>query len=139
MFSIESWLPFLLAKNHQFTFGLMKKAVEPFDLTPPQFATLAFLWAGDGVNQQELGTKMHVDRTTISGIIERLEKLGYVQRDESPEDGRSYKLFVTKKGREIQKPVLSQLQEVQNHLDMSLSRDEQDQLLVLLQKLRTAK
>ena len=136
MFDIEKWLPFLLAKGHQITFNLMKPAVEEFGLTPPQFATLSFLWKHDGINQQELGILMCVDRTTIGGIVERLERLGYVRREGDYEDRRSYVLFVTEKGLSIQPKVLEALKNVKRCMDSRLSQDEQEQLIILLKKLR---
>lgn len=136
MFDIEKWLPFLLAKSHQTTFNLMKSAVEPFDLTPPQFATLAFLWKGDGINQNQLGCLMNVDRTTIGGIIERLEKLGYVTRGIDTADRRSWVVYVTDRGKSLEKEIAGNLQGVVNEIDSKISGAEQVQLAVILEKLR---
>lgn len=137
MFDIEEWLPFLLAKSHQLTFGLMKSSVEKFGLTPPQFATLAFLWKKDGLNQQELGNLMNVDRTTIGGIVERLEKLGLVKREEDPEDRRSQVVFTTPEGDGIREEILNGLDKVRKALGERLTITEQEQLCGLLNKLRT--
>lgn len=136
MFDIEEWLPFLLAKSHQITFNLMKSAVEQFGLTPPQFATLSFLWKGDGMNQQQLGCLMNVDRTTIGGIVERLEKLEYVTRDSDPEDRRSWVVFVTDKGRNVEIEILRELKSVIKAIDSKLTMQEKEQLIKILNKLR---
>lgn len=136
MFDIENWLPFLLAKSHQVSFNLMKPVVEEYGLTPPQFATLAHLWKGDGINQQELGALMCVDRTTIGGIIDRLEKLGFVHRMEAPEDRRSYILHVTGRGQKVREELLEALTEVKKELGKRLNQEEQEQLVNLLKKLR---
>lgn len=137
MFEIEQWLPFLLAKSHQITFSLMKAAMEEFGLTPPQFATLAFLWQGDKTNQHDLGALMCVDRTTISGIVDRLDKLALISREEDPADRRSYVLCVTDKGSALRDRVIKALESVQNVIDEKLTRDEQAQLRELLGKLRS--
>lgn len=136
MFNIEKWLPFLLAKSHQTSFSLMKSAVEPFGLTPPQFATLAFLWKRDGINQQQLGCLMNVDRTTIGGIVERLEKLDYVKRGIDAEDRRSWVVYVTDRGKSLEKEIAGNLQGVINTIDSRISAEEQAQLIVILEKLR---
>ncbi len=137
MFDIENWLPFLLAKSHQHTCGLMKSCVEKFGLTPPQFATLAFLWKKDGLNQQELGNLMNVDRTTIGGIVEKLEKLGLVKREVDLADRRSQVLFTTPKGDGIREEILDGLGQVKLALGDRLTPEEQEQLRALLNKLRT--
>ncbi len=137
MFDIEEWLPFLLAKSHQEAHGMMKDAVAEFGLTPPQFATLAFLWKCDGFNQHELGSLMRVDRTTIGGITDRLEKLGYITREPDPHDRRSYVLFVTPRGRLVRDDILSSLETVRRLIDTRLTWEEQQELYVLLRKFRT--
>lgn len=137
MFDIENWLPFLLAKSHQFTFGLMKSSVEQFGLTPPQFATLAFLWKKDGLNQQDLGNLMNVDRSTIGGIVERLEKLGLVKREEDPADRRSHVVYTTPEGDSIREEILHGLGEVKKAVSERLTPEEQERLRALLNKLRT--
>jgi len=136
LFDIEEWLPFLLAKSHQAAHNMMKNAVEEFGLTPPQFATLAFLWKKDGINQQELGSLMNVDRTTIGGIIDRLERLELVRRGADPRDRRSCVLFVTRKGKKLREEILISLEDVKKMIDERLTEKEQVQLAVLLNKLR---
>lgn len=137
MFDIEDWLPFLLAKSHQLAFGFMKSCIEQSGLTPPQFATLAFLWKKDGLNQQELGNLMNVDRTTIGGIVERLEKLGLVTREEDPADRRSQVVFLTPKGSSVREEILSGLDRVMTAVNERLTPVEQEQLRTLLKKFRT--
>ena len=136
MFDIEQWLPFLAAKTHQYTHNLMRLVLEPFKLTPPQFATLAFLWRRDGLNQQELGSLMNVDRTTIGGILERLEKLELVQRGQDPRDGRSWVVFVTRKGKILREKILPELKQVSAEINSKLSLQEQETLMMLVNKLR---
>lgn len=136
MFDIENWLPFLLAKGHQITFSLMKNTIEKYELTPPQFATLSFLWKQDGINQQQLGALMNVDRTTIGGIIERLEKLEYVTRDADPYDRRSWVVYVTSRGESLEQEVLQDLDNVRQAIDSRLTQGEQLQLITILRKFR---
>jgi len=136
LFDIEKWLPFLLAKGHQAAHTLMKNSLDEFGLTPPQFATLAFLWKTDGINQHELGCLMKVDRTTISGILERLERLEFVSRGMDPRDRRSYVLFVTKKGKKLYDRLVPALNNVNEEISLRLTGPEQEQLALLLKKLR---
>lgn len=138
MFNIEEWLPFLLAKTHQHTLTLMRSALDEFKLTPPQFVTLAFLWRRDGINQQELGTLMNVDRTTISGLLERLERLELVQRGQDPRDRRSWVIFVTKKGKALKEKLLPKLDHVSKEISRTLTLKEQETLIKLLNKIRLA-
>jgi hypothetical protein len=55
-FDIEKSLGFLLAKCHQKAFQIFREKLVPHNLTPPQFAVLAFLWKKGGQSQIQLGT-----------------------------------------------------------------------------------
>ncbi|MBT1073080.1 MarR family winged helix-turn-helix transcriptional regulator [Pelotalea chapellei] len=105
MFNVENSLGFLLAKSYQRGWSLFKEKLEPWDMTPPQFALLAFLWQQDGLSQVELSEKSQVDRTTVGGLIDRLERNGIVQRQPHPKDRRAYQIRLTPKGRALE-PVL---------------------------------
>jgi DNA-binding MarR family transcriptional regulator len=83
----------------------MREEIEPHDLTPPQFGLLAFLWKQDGLTQVELSEKGQIDRTTIGGLIDRLEKIGLVERRQHPQDRRAYKIHLTQRGKELEGPL----------------------------------
>ncbi len=136
MFNIENSVGFLLAKCHQKAFNIFKKKLEPYHLTPPQFATLAYLWKKDNINQVHLGELMGVDRTTISGIVDRLERDGLVERGADPGDRRSWMLFLTDKGKLLQKELAPIALEFNNSLTAGLTEEETAQLIIMLKKIR---
>jgi DNA-binding MarR family transcriptional regulator len=105
MFDIEKSIGFLLAKAYQRAFALVKEEMEPFDLTPPQFGVLAFLWQQDGLTQVELSEKSQVDRTTLGGLIDRLEKCGLVERHPHPRDRRAHQIRLTPRGKSMEAPL----------------------------------
>lgn len=113
-----------MAKVHQvFSFSFGEKLNE-YNLTPAQFGTLAFLWKKDGISQIQLGNMMHKDRTTISGIIDRLEKENLVVRQSNPKDRRTHLIFLTPKGAAL-KEELEQLA-VQTNLEVTEMLTEKD-------------
>ncbi|MRR36635.1 MarR family transcriptional regulator [bacterium] len=136
MYDIESSIGFLLAKVYQRGFGLFKEQLEPYDLTPPQFSLLAFLWREDGLSQTSLSQKTQVDRTTIGGLIDRLEKLGLVERLPTPEDRRAYRICLTEKGRELEVELCAIAARVTEKFLAPLSVEEQTALRSTLKKLR---
>lgn len=136
MFDIENSLGFLLAKCHQRAFHIFRKKLEPHHLTPPQFATLAFLWKKDGITQVTLGELMDVDRTTISGIVDRLERMELVLRGADTSDRRSWVLFLSEKGRNLQRELEPLAGEFNNSVAVSLSEGELRHLLEMLKKIR---
>jgi len=105
MYDINNSIGFLLSKAYQRAWAIMREEIETFDLTPPQFGLLAFLWLQDGLTQVELSEKGQIDRTTIGGLVDRLEKLGLVERRQHPQDRRAYKIHLTERGKELEVPL----------------------------------
>jgi DNA-binding MarR family transcriptional regulator len=102
MYDIENSIGFLLSKGYQRAWSLLREEIDQYDLTPPQFALLAFLWQQDGLTQTELSEKGQIDRTTLGGLIDRLEKVGLVERRKHPQDRRAYMIHLTERGREME-------------------------------------
>lgn len=133
---IGSSIGFLLAKAYQRACVLFKEEFEGYDLTPRQFGLLGFLWQQDGLSQAELSAKSQIDRTTMGGVIDRLEKEGLVMRCSHPEDRRAYRICLTEKGRALE-PVLTPLAaRAQENFVARLSAEEQETLKQLLDKIR---
>jgi len=72
-----------------------------FNLTTPQYMVFNALWIGDGITIGELGQRVALDGSTITGILDRMEKNGYVERRPNAEDRRSAQVYLTQKAREV--------------------------------------
>src|SRR5215472_15014143 len=69
------------------------------DLTPVQYAALAAICANPGIDQVTLAGLIAYDRTTITGVVDRLVQKGLVERNESSRDRRARELKITDAGR----------------------------------------
>ncbi|MBC1289565.1 MarR family transcriptional regulator [Listeria welshimeri] len=118
--------------SKQFT-KLYREALEPFQLTYPQYITLLVLWEKDKQTLTELGKRLALDSGTLTPMLKRMEHLGYVTRVRHVEDERRVYIELTEKAVEIQPEVL---QSVDNCLQL-LGFEEQDftQLLTRIQAL----
>ena len=135
-FDIEASVGFLLAKAYQKLFARFRDLLAPYNITPQQFALLAFLWRQDGLSQVELAEKTEVDRTTLSGLIDRLEKQELVRRQPNPGDRRAWLVTLTAAGRELEKVLPPLVIQLRQQVSRKLSSDEYNQLCSLLNKLR---
>jgi MarR family transcriptional regulator, lower aerobic nicotinate degradation pathway regulator len=136
MYDIEKSIGFLLSKAHQRGFALFKGRLDPYELTPQQFGLMAFLWKEDGLSQAELSERTSIDRTTIGGLIDRLEKDGWVERRPKPGDRRANVVSLTVKGKRIEPELTGIASEVLARFTCRLSEDEQETLARLLNSLR---
>lgn len=73
--------------------------LSPYGLTTPQFLVFSALWMGDGITIGELGQRVCLDGSTVTGILDRMEKSGYVERRPNAEDRRSALVFLTVKAK----------------------------------------
>lgn len=136
MFDIENSLGYLLAQNHFRAAALFAKALQPHDITPPQFGVLAYLAKEDGLTLLELAHRNRTDQPTLSAIIDHLEKLNLVAPREDQQESGSRRFFLTDSGREME-TVLSNLALVNsNFVSSSLSEPERAELIRLLRKMR---
>lgn len=136
MYDINNSIGFLLSKAYQRIWAIMREEIETFDLTPPQFGLLAFLWQQDGLTQVELSEKGQIDRTTIGGLIDRLEKLGLVERRQHPQDRRAYQIHLTDRGKELEGPLSECADRSLSKFTKGLSDHEISELRRMLNVLR---
>jgi DNA-binding MarR family transcriptional regulator len=128
---------FLLAKAYQRACVLFKEEFEGYDLTPQQFGLLGFLWQEDGLTQAELSAKSQIDRTTMGGLIDRLEKEGLVARRIHPDDRRAYKICLTDKGKALEPELTPLAVRAQSNFISKLDQQETETLKSLLEKIRS--
>lgn len=68
-------------------------------VTLPQFDVLATLRFSEGVTQQELAERLLVTKGNVCGVLDRLERLRWVERRPDPSDKRVNRLYPTHAGR----------------------------------------
>jgi MarR family transcriptional regulator, organic hydroperoxide resistance regulator len=82
-----------------------------FDLSAPQVMALRVLEPGHPVPMRELARSLHCDNSNVTGIIDRLEDRGLVERRSADHDRRIKMLTVTPAGAELRRLVAERLAE----------------------------
>jgi len=65
------------------------------ELTSPQMSVMRVVVRQHGVSLKDLSREVSLAHSTVSGIVDRLEKRGMVERRPDPEDGRTSRIFPT--------------------------------------------
>ena len=136
MTAIANSVGFLLAKAYQRACAIYKEQFDKYELTPQQFGLLRFLWEEDGITQVELSNRSQIDRTTIGGLIDRLEQSGLLQRLPHPDDRRAYRISLTARGKSLEAELTPLAEELHRKILAPLSPEEIETLTAILQKLR---
>lgn len=73
---------------------------------------LRILWEGDGITQRQLSEEAGVMEPTTFAAIKAMEKLGYVERRQKPDNKKNVYVFLTKRGRALRNQLVPLAQEV---------------------------
>jgi DNA-binding MarR family transcriptional regulator len=103
-------------------------------LTPASFGLLNVLAAREGANQQELGSAMGVDPSTMVSLIDQLETAGLARRRPHPTDRRARAVAVTAKGRRVLERGRRMAMQVEDEVLHGLTATERRELLTLLRR-----
>lgn len=136
MRDVSKSIGFLLAKAYQRACALYKEKFDSCELTPQQFGLMRFLWEEDGITQVELSNRSQIDRTTIGGLIDKLEQSALVERLPHPEDRRAYRISLTEAGRGLEEELAPLAEELHRAIIKPLTAEEVEILTEILQKLR---
>jgi DNA-binding MarR family transcriptional regulator len=109
-----------------------------YDLTPVQYAALAAVGANSGIDQATLAGLIAFDRTTITGVVERLVTKGLVTRRQSSRDRRARELTITAAGQRTLRGISRAVEAAQRTMLRGLTDREANELLRLLQKVIAA-
>lgn len=94
----------LARRFSQICVALSTEALEGSGITALEYAALPYLskQAGDpGVDQVGLATRLGIDRTATSLLVDQLEKKGLIERRVNPDDRRARQLHLTSKGERL--------------------------------------
>ena len=109
-------------------------ALGSLGLTPALFALLNVIGAREGAIQQELGSVMGIDPSTMVSLIDQLEGAWLAKRRPSPRDRRAREVTITPKGQRVLDRGRKAAAGVEDELLRGLSGAERDQLLALLRR-----
>jgi DNA-binding MarR family transcriptional regulator len=111
----------------------MQQVGEPLNLRPVEFAVLSLVAAQPGTQQTRLARALTVTPPNMTGIINRMEARGWVERSSSVEDRRSQMLNLTQSGKALLRESALSITAAEK-AQLRLSPGEQAMLLELLEK-----
>ena len=106
--------------------------MQPYGLTRAQWRVLGTLFRIDGQTQRELCDRMDIGAVTLSGLIDRLEVRGWVERREDPKDRRVKRIWLTEQVRDIQDKMVRRSDELNKMALKGLSTEQIDQLMEMM-------
>lgn len=119
-------LIFLISKVCQKLITNLQKTFSEsgMEVTPIQVMLLFFLQKNDGSSLTQVSHGLMLENPTVTGLIDRLEKSGYVKRSDHPNDRRVYLVYLTEKGRKVANKALPIVKNLNEQIKEGYSREE---------------
>jgi len=110
--------------------------LKPYDITFPQYNVLRVLDASrNGQNtMKNVNRIMLISSANMTGISKRLEKVGFINRRNAPEDDRLKYLEITPKGRQVLKRIFDRKEQVIKKYLLKYSDEKKSETLSLLRE-----
>ena len=127
----------LIRRLHQLSTQVFVQRTQAagFDLTPVQFAALDAIHTHPAVDQARVAELIAYDRATMGGVIDRLEKKGWISRVVSERDRRSRELSLSPEGERLYTAVMPLVQALQADILLPLSSADRERFLKLARQL----
>jgi DNA-binding MarR family transcriptional regulator len=79
---------------------------ENIDVTPQQWSVLTYLWNEDGISQQNLADAFSKDKTSMTRLLNNMERNDLIVRKQDEHDKRNKKIFLTVKSKLLKKDTI---------------------------------
>lgn len=91
---------------------------------PAYLGVLMSLWREDGLNVAELGRRAGVEPSTMTGLLDRMERDRLVIRRADPEDRRAQRIHLTEEGKQVRNRVLEVVDRTLNRVLRGVSEED---------------
>lgn len=138
MLKLEHQLCFRLYAASRNVTRLYQPLLDKYNLTYPQYIIMLILFEHEKIDFKDLSTLIDLKTGTLTPIVNKVEELGYVEKEKNPKDGRRLNVLLTQKGIQLREEIVN----VPHELAKSIGIDEEEymrltnELDILLEKLQ---
>ncbi|MDL2267554.1 MarR family transcriptional regulator [Desulfovibrio sp. OttesenSCG-928-G15] len=137
-YDVDKSLGYLtITTNRLMSANLRKRLLEAeIDITAEQWGILAQLWNNGSIAQDELANAICVDKSSLSRVLDVLERRGLVIRKRAPSDARRKVLYPTKEAEKLRTKCKEVADECSQRLMAGVDPDEMDCCLRVLTQIK---
>lgn len=119
-------LHFLLNSTIRLYYLKTHELLERLGLYPGQPRVLHALWRKNGLSQKEIGKQLNIKPSTVTVMINRMEKAGLVKRVQDKEDLRVSKIYLEEKAIELKDEIKQVSKNINDETFAGFSEEEKD-------------
>ena len=132
---LRNCINYLLTVAQHKVFVLFSERLAEFGVTPGQYGILNCLWSQGSATPKEIAQILHLENSTVSGMLDKLQKRGLVTRVLDPNNRRSIRVETTEAGNAIRDDVLRTVDELNQTVLAPFTAQQRQLLLDLLRRL----
>jgi DNA-binding MarR family transcriptional regulator len=117
---------FLMAKIRQVGGRIFERMLREYDIeiNSAQGRIMFALWQQDGISISELAKKTQLGKSTLTSMLDRLEKMGYIKRQRSRKDRRKILIKRTEKDKALESKYVEVSQQMTKLFYRGFSKNE---------------
>jgi len=131
---LEGFVGFHLRVAQIQVFRDFEQALAEQGVTPASFSVLEVLRANPGATQSRLAHAVHLDRSSVVPLLDKLEQRGLLQRRASTTDRRNNHIVLTATGLELLASATARVREHEKRMTRRMSAAQKKSLIGLLGK-----
>ena len=93
--------------------------LDELDLTYTQYIVMMYFWEVGKSNLKDIGKTLLLDPSTLTPLVKKLEKKGYITRVRSTIDERNLDIELTDKGRDLRDKALTVPEKIERCIDLT--------------------
>lgn len=97
-YGLDDHLCFQLYQASRAMTRLYKDVLKPIHLTYPQYIVMVLLWEHEVLSFKDISDTLHLKTGTLSPLLQRLEKDGWIKRKHNKHDDRMVEVYLAEKG-----------------------------------------
>jgi Transcriptional regulators len=121
---LKECINFLLTTAQHNVFQFLSVKLTKYDITPSQYGVLSCLWGRTHATPKQIAEILCLETSTISGVLDRMQKKGLIDRVINKEDRREVQVTITEKGKALQQPITEIIDEVNAQVLKDFKMDE---------------
>lgn len=132
---LQYCINYLLTLTQHEVFQTFSERLSRFGITPGQYGVLNCLWQRESCTPKEIVQTLQLDSSTVSGVLDRMQKGGLIDRVIDPADRRSVQVIATELGNSIRDEVLQTIADLNEEILGDFSQEDRATLISCLQQI----
>ncbi|MGB6984669.1 MAG: MarR family transcriptional regulator [Candidatus Aquilonibacter sp.] len=113
----------------------LDRALQRSGLRLGQYQVLRLLWEEDGLTPREIADRLAVEMPTVTRTAQRMLRDGLVERQAHPDDARSVRIYLTKRGVDLRQQLAELIAEQTEHALRGFTPQERAAFVEMLERI----